>query len=320
MVRSDREDNVGTEYRSHCSYHVHLVDRADPPDPVLGIAWDAMPPADAAAALRHAIEGNELRIAYQPIMQLATRRVVGVEALVRWAHPERGLIMPDAFIPLAEATGLILPIGRWVRQESFRHIRECQRRFPPCAELRLSTNLSVQEFRRPDLIAHLTTSLEVSGFPPPRLTLEVTEHALRASDPEDTISTLYALKWLGLQLAFVVAGMEYASPQVLRHFPVDQVKMHRSVVAGLGQGNEETALVGEIISSALDSGVTVIAEGVETAAHVAHLQQLGCEEGQGYFFAPPLELHELEAFLQKQITTTTVVEQAEPDSVNQQDS
>jgi EAL domain-containing protein (putative c-di-GMP-specific phosphodiesterase class I) len=296
------------------------VDRTDPPDRVLGIAWDAMPPTDAAAALRHAIEGHELRIAYQPIMQLTTRRVVGVEALVRWAHPERGLIMPDAFIPLAEETGLILPIGRWVRRESFRHVRECQRRFPPCADLRLSTNLSVQEFRRPDLIAHLTTSLEASGFPPPRLTLEVTEHAMRASDPEDTISTLYALKWLGLQLAFVVAGMEYASPQVLHRFPVDQVKMHRSVVAGLGQSSEATALVEEIVRSAIGSGVTVIAEGVETADHVAHLQQLGCEEGQGFFFAPPLELNELEVFLQNQIATAPVVERAEPDSINEQGS
>ncbi|MBA2276822.1 MAG: EAL domain-containing protein [Chloroflexia bacterium] len=262
-----------------------------------GIACDVTARTDAEAALRRSLERDELRVVYQPIMHLATGAVVGVEALVRWAHPERGLILAVEFLPLAEETGLILPIGRWVRGEACRQVRAWQERYHTEHQLRLSTNLSVGEFHQADLVAHLTTTLGESGFSPERLTLEITESAMMATDPEVSVSALFALKWLGVQLALDDFGKEYASLSAFKRFPVDQLKVDRSFVAGLGRIPEDTAIVRAVVDVARALGLTVVAEGVETAEHVAQLRELGCEEGQGYFFAPPLVPEELEAFL-----------------------
>ena len=289
-------------------------------DRAIGTAWEGIARTDAETSLRRTLGRGELRVVYQPIMRLATGAVVGIEALVSWAHPERGLILPGEFIPLAEATGLILPIGRWVRAEAVRQARTWQEFFPHRHQLRLSTNLSAQEFRQPDLVAHLTTTLEESGFSPEYLTLEMTERAVIEADPEVSVSTLYALKWLGMQLAFDDVGAEYASLSALKRFPVDQVKVDRSFVAGLGRIPEDTAIVRAMISVAKAFGLTVVAEGVESADHVAQLRELGCEEGQGHYFSPPLGPAEVDAFFRAQAATTNVVERADPDLLTEQGS
>ncbi len=248
-------------------------------------------------ALRRALERDELRVAYQPIVQLTTGAVVGVEALVRWQHPERGLVLPSEFIPLAEETGLILPIGRWVRQEACRQVSVWQERYPKEVRLQFSTNLSVREFRQPDLVAHLTDTLQQSGLPPESLTLEITESTAIAVDPDVTVNTLSALKWLGVRLALDDFGTGYASLTALKRFPIDELKVDLSFVAGLGRSADDTAIVRATVSVAQALEVAVTAEGVETSEQLAHLQDLGCHRGQGHHFSPALAAEEFDALL-----------------------
>jgi diguanylate cyclase (GGDEF)-like protein len=234
--------------------------------------------------LRHALERDELRVEYQPEVDLATGAVVGVEALLRWQHPRRGLLAPDEFIPLAEETGLILSVGEWVFREACRQARAWQAQAPEAPPLLLSVNLSAREFQCKELVEQVGVVLDETGLDPAGVRLEITESAMM-HDIETTIGALRALKQLGVQLAIDDFGTGYSSLSYLRRFPVDCVKIDRSFIAALGQDDGTAAIVSAITALARALGVDVTAEGIETAGQLAQLQALGCRRGQGYLFS-----------------------------------
>ena len=238
------------------------------------------------ADLRRAIERGEFRLVYQPKVELATGRIVGVEALARWLHPERGVVPPAAFIPLAEETGLILPLGQWVLAEACRQARAWQRAFPGAESLMMSVNLSIRQFQHPALVADVARVLAETGLEPGRLVLEITESVV-TDDALATIATLRRLKELGVQLAIDDFGTGYSSLSYLKSFPVDILKIDKSFI----NGSEEAgglAILSAVIGLARALGLTVVAEGVEKAEQLAQLRALEAELGQGYYFSKPL--------------------------------
>jgi diguanylate cyclase (GGDEF)-like protein/PAS domain S-box-containing protein len=257
---------------------------------------DAVNRLELQADLRTALERNEFQLLYQPIVSLADGRMTGVEALVRWHHPTRGVVSPTEFIPIAEETGLIVPIGHWVLEDACRRARAWQLRFAAGYAPTMSVNLSARQFHRPELFDDIGQILRTTGLDPRLLTVEITESALMR-DAESTFTTLEALKELGVQLAIDDFGTGYSSLSYLRRFPVDMLKIDRSFVDGLGQDPQDTAIVQSIIALAKTLGLRVTGEGIETAAQRTHLQEMGCDLGQGYLFARPLPPEELELLL-----------------------
>ncbi len=244
--------------------------------------------------LRRAIEGGQLRVYYQPKVEMGSGRVVGMEALVRWEHPERGLILPAEFVPLAEETALILPLGRWVLEEACRQGRAWQE-LCECP-LTMSVNLSAKQFQQPNLVAEISDVLEATGLKPRHLVLEITESVLmeRASA---NISMLQGLKSLGVGLAIDDFGTGYSSLDYLKRFPVDVLKIDRSFVNELGQSTVDTAIVQTVIDLAGALHLEPVAEGVETAAQASHLRDMGCRIYQGHYFAKPLPSADAAALL-----------------------
>ncbi len=237
------------------------------------------------AELRRALVRNGLRLVYQPVVELATGRIEGVEVLVRWQHPERGLILPDAFVPLAEETGLIGALGAWVLETACRQGRAWQERFPVPPVL--SVNLSGRQFQQPDLVESIDRILRETGLNPNLLRLELTESAVMA-DISDAAATLRQLKGLGVWLALDDFGTGYSSLGSLRRFPIDLLKIDQTFVAGLGRDDGDAAIVQAVVALASALGLGVVAEGVETSGQLGRLRKLGCDLGQGYLFAPPL--------------------------------
>ena len=235
--------------------------------------------------LRQALARDELRVAYQPIVEVGTGRIEGVEALVRWRHPERGILLPGAFVSLAEETGLIGPIGAWVLEMACRQGRAWHDHFP--APPVVGVNLSARQIQQPDLVESVERILRETGLEPSLLRLELTESAVMA-DPEGAAATLRRLKGLGVQLALDDFGTGYSSLGSLRRFPIDLLKIDRSFVAGLGQDEADEAIVQAVVEMAPALGLRVVAEGVETPRQLEWLRNLGCELGQGYHFARPL--------------------------------
>jgi diguanylate cyclase (GGDEF)-like protein len=233
--------------------------------------------------LRRAIEHGELRLYYQPMVLLSTGKVIGMEALVRWEHPERGLIRPREFIPLAEETGLIVPLGRWVLRETCRRACEWGEQYPTASPLLASVNLSVVQFREPDLVGELQGILRETGLEPSRLQLEITESAV-VDDTERATALLWELKGLGVRLAIDDFGTGYSSLASLRQFPVDDLKIDKKFVDGLGQNESDAAIVRLVIDLAHALGMQAIAEGVETPEQLARLRDMGCDQAQGYYF------------------------------------
>lgn len=256
---------------------------------------------DLEADLRQAIEREELVIHYQPKVQLATGRIIGTEALLRWEHPERGLVSPDNFIPVAEETQLIRPIGRWVLREACRQAREWQEGRSSGPPLLMSVNLSLEQLQHPRLIDEVAQTLEETGVNPGALVLEITE-SMVMKDAESSIATLRRLKALGVRLALDDFGTGYSSLAYLKRFPIDMIKIDRSFVGGLGQDPEDTAIVRAIIGLAGALDLEVVAEGVETAEQMSRSQDLGCELGQGYYFAKPLPSVEVGELLRQDPT------------------
>ena len=249
--------------------------------------------------LRRAIEREEFRVYYQPIVDLRTGRIAGVEALLRWQHPDRGLVPPLEFIPLAEETGLIVPIGQLVLEEACRQVCKWRDLYPgkPGEEpLTVSVNLSVRQFGHPGLIEDIARVLRETGLDPRHLKLEITE-SIGAEDSGDAVATLNRLREMGIGLALDDFGTGYSALSYLKRFPITNLKLDRSFVAGLGQDAEDTAIVHAVIAFAKALGLSVTAEGIETVEQLADLQSLSCEQGQGYYFSKPLPSEAMDALL-----------------------
>ncbi|UOY00168.1 putative bifunctional diguanylate cyclase/phosphodiesterase [Blastococcus sp. PRF04-17] len=236
--------------------------------------------------LSGALDAEQLELHYQPIVDVSTQHIVGFEALLRWRHPERGLISPLEFIPLAEETGLIVPIGRWVLQEATRQAAAWQNR-SPLGRLRMSVNVSVRQFQHPDLVGDVAEALQTSGLDASLLTIEITE-SLFAQDTEETIRKIGLLKDLGVRLALDDFGTGYSSLSYLRRFPIDTLKIDKSFIDGVTTSSEGHAVVAAITQLGQTLHLEVVAEGLETADQVAALDALGCPLGQGYHFSKPL--------------------------------
>ncbi|SAL36276.1 response regulator receiver modulated diguanylate cyclase/phosphodiesterase [Caballeronia udeis] len=246
--------------------------------------------------LRGALERQELRVHYQPIVQLESEACIEVEALVRWQHPTRGLIAPLEFIPIAEETGLIIPLGLWVLEEACRHAAAWQLLYPSKPPLQVSVNLSPRQFEHADLLTDVQRALEQAGLSPTSLRLEVTEGVIMR-DTESSIRTLQKLKNLGIRLAIDDFGTGYSSLSYLKMLPLDVLKIDRSFVRGIGQNAEDDAIVQAIISLAKSLGLAVTAEGIESTQQAELLRKWSCEKGQGFLFARPLEATKISALL-----------------------
>ncbi|HEX7298423.1 MAG TPA: amino acid permease [Solirubrobacteraceae bacterium] len=242
--------------------------------------------------LAHAIEYEELRLAYQPIVAMDTGETVGVEALVRWQHPERGVVAPMDFIPIAEDTGLIVPIGEWVLTEAWRQAAEWRRARPDAPPLWMSVNLSARQIAHPNLVTVVADVLRETGMDPGQLRLELTESSLM-EDPEAALATMNALTDLGVKLVLDDFGTGYSSLAYVQRFPIAVLKVDRSFVSNLGGDSPDGAIVAAVISMAHGLGVEVVAEGVETEGQAAALQALGCEYAQGYLYGRPMPAEEL---------------------------
>jgi EAL domain-containing protein (putative c-di-GMP-specific phosphodiesterase class I) len=241
---------------------------------------------EAKADLQGALERGELRVAYQPIVDMESGSILGAEALMRWEHPERGPIPPSEFIPLAEESGLIIELGRWILETACRQTREWQR-LSGRADLTISVNLSGRQIADADLVGDVGRVLATTGLEPACLTLEITETTL-VRDVETTIAAFRALKALGVRLAIDDFGTGYSSLSYLRQFPIDVLKIDRSFVASLDEGNDSSALVRSILNLSATLRLDTVAEGIETQEQRHALESLGATRGQGYLFARPM--------------------------------
>jgi diguanylate cyclase (GGDEF)-like protein len=247
--------------------------------------------------LRRALERREFFLVYQPLVQVGSGKLHGFEALVRWQHPERGVVPPMEFIPVAEETGLIVPLGRWVLEEACRQVREWQCDFPEFRSLMLSVNLSGKQLNDPKLIQAVKDIMFDTGFDPSRLKLEITESVVMENAEASTV-LLKQLRALGLQLSIDDFGTGYSSLSYLHRFPVTTLKIDRSFVSRMGQGDENLEIVRTIVTLAKNLNMDVVAEGIETQEQRAQLHALGCQYGQGYLFAKPLEVTAVGAYIE----------------------
>jgi diguanylate cyclase (GGDEF)-like protein/PAS domain S-box-containing protein len=258
---------------------------------------DALERLELETELRRALGREEFRVYYQPEILLESGDIVGMEALVRWEHPEHGLLLPQEFLPIAEESNLIMPIGQWVLREACKQLRTWQEQYPNIAPLVMSVNLSTREFFQPSLIAEI---LRETGVDPRTLQLEITEGAVAYDNAQNANNTLWNLKTLGVQLAIDDFGMGYSSLSYLKRFPVDLLKIDRSFVRELGKDLKDTKIVAAIIHLAGALDLKVIAEGVETAEQVEQLRKMECDMVQGSYFSKPLPSGAVSDLLQQQ--------------------
>jgi diguanylate cyclase (GGDEF)-like protein len=235
--------------------------------------------------LRHAVEHSELRVHYQPRFALiGEKHMTGFEALVRWEHPERGLIAPGEFIPLAEETGIVIPIGEYVLHSALHELAGWQTTQP---DLTMSINLSPRQLEDTGLASMLAAALRAAGLEPPTLCVEIPESAL-AHNPEVAIRTLQALKGVGVRIAIDDYGTGTSSLESLKRMPIDMLKLHESFVSGLNGDPEAASIAGAVIELAHALGLSVVAEGVETDLQLGELRSLGCDAAQGFFLSQPV--------------------------------
>jgi len=237
--------------------------------------------------LRRAVESKAFTLHYQPVVDLPTQTIIGVEALLRWQHPTRGLVLPAEFIPVAEDTGLIVPIGRWVLREACRQVHLWQADSPEPLPVRIGVNISVKQLEDPGFVADVAQALRDSGLAAEALILEITESIL-AQNLIATGEVLKGMKQLGVRVAVDDFGVGYSSLNNLRRLPVDIVKIDKSFVASLAQP-EEMALTSAIVALSKALNLQTLAEGVEHAEEASELRALGCNAAQGYFFAKPID-------------------------------
>ena len=248
------------------------------------------------ADMRRAIDASEFRMLYQPIVELESGQLTGVEALIRWEHPTRGVLSPLSFIPIAEETGLIVPIGRWALREACRQGRQWQLEAPDGRIPGLSVNISGRQLLEPALVGDVADILAETGLDPSLLTLEITESVLM-TDTETTLVTLRELKTLGIRLAIDDFGTGYSSLSYLQRFPVDTLKIDKAFIDDVARGGSNSVLARTIVTLAELLKLSTVAEGVERQDQRAHLITLGCARAQGYLFAQPLCAGEIDALL-----------------------
>ncbi|SFF55752.1 PAS domain S-box-containing protein/diguanylate cyclase (GGDEF) domain-containing protein [Actinoplanes philippinensis] len=248
------------------------------------------------SALDHAVNEGHFLLHYQPIVDLSSGTAVGFEALVRWHHPKRGVITPDQFIEVAEESGLILPMGRWVLEEALRTVAEWRRILPPGQAPYMSVNVSVRQFRESGFVEQVRTALANTGVPPEALMLEITE-TLLVKDDERIWTDLGVLREMGIRIAIDDFGTGYSSLGYLRSRPIDIIKIDKTFIDDMVLGQQPMALVSGIVSLAQSLGLAVVAEGIEDTAHRDVLIRLGCPLGQGFLFSSPLGPTEVLAWL-----------------------
>jgi diguanylate cyclase (GGDEF)-like protein/PAS domain S-box-containing protein len=246
--------------------------------------------------LQHGLELGELRLFYQPLVSLNTGEMVGAEALIRWQHPERGLLTPDAFLPVAEESGLIVQVGAWAVGEACRRLRDWDRRNGGASNFSLAVNLSARELTHPDVVPTVLGAVRRSALDPHRLTIEVTESTAMA-DRDSGFRALRELHDAGMRIAIDDFGTGYSSLDHLREMPADVLKIDRSFVAGMSANSPDSALVAAAVAMGRALDMEVVAEGIETSEQVADLRELGCPLGQGYLFARPLPPEEIDSLL-----------------------
>ena len=246
--------------------------------------------------LRRAVERREFVLHYQPIVDLVTGQAVAFEALVRWEHPERGLVAPAEFIPLAEETGLIIPLGEWVLREACQQMKRWIDLCPSCELRRMAVNLSARQFLQPGLADTVVDALRQAGLQPSHLQLEITENVMM-SDAETTQALLQSLRQQGIRFALDDFGTGYSSLSYLKRFPLDTLKIDRSFVDGLGRDPQSLAIVRAVIALGSALGLQITGEGVETTEQGDWLRELGCQTGQGYLFARPMAPDAIAAYL-----------------------
>jgi len=318
--------NDGQEYGLSCSIGISCYPQdGDDPDALLRCADTAMYKAKASGrstfhvytpelnqviserlelenSLRHALERDEFRVYYQPRIEVASSRIIGAEALIRWDCPGKGIIPPDSFISIAEETGLIIPIGQWILQEACRQNSAWQQAgLPPIS---VSVNLSPIQFRHAGLVQSVAAALQQANLDPACLELELTESFVM-HDAERINIAMQSLKALGVDIAVDDFGTGYSSLSYLKRFPVDRLKVDKSFVRDIDSDPDDAAIVRAIITLGHALGLKVVAEGVETRAHLEFLQQHGCDELQGYYFSRPVPAAEMEALLRDTAASTS---------------
>ncbi len=246
--------------------------------------------------LRQALQNEQLVLYYQPLIDLRGERIQGAEALLRWRHPELGLLSPGEFVPLAEMLGLILPIGQWVLNAGCEQVREWHAMGYP--DFRVAVNVSARQFQQPDFVAGVSRALQESRISPGSLDLEITESSAM-QDPEGSIARLQDLKKRNVQISLDDFGTGFASLNYLRRFPIDRIKLDGSFVRELPRDSDHCAIARAVIAMAHALRLRIVAEGVETAEQLAFLRDEGCDEAQGYLFSRPLPSAEFRALLER---------------------
>lgn len=262
------------------SMHIHAVER-------LQLDTD----------LRKAVERKEFVVYYQPILSIKTNSIIGFEALARWKHPERGIINPADFIPIAEETGLIVSIDRLVLREACKQMHEWQAQFPENSLTFISVNLSNKQLSQPDIVEYVSKILKETGIDPGSLKLEITENVI-IENPEFTSATLSQLKALGVLIYIDDFGTGYSSLSYLHRFPIDGLKIDRSFIRRMGDKGENQEIIKTIMLLAKDLNITAIAEGIETANQLAQIKSLQCKYWQGYHFSKPVESEQAKALIE----------------------
>lgn len=237
--------------------------------------------------LRRAIERSEFVLNYQPIVSLDSEDIVGFESLIRWDHPTRGRVAPDKFISVAEETGLILPIGKWVIRESCRQMREWQEQFAAARSMIINVNLSARQLEQSDLVEQISGILEETGLSPNSLKLEITESVIM-SNAEESVETVRALRRMGVRVSIDDFGTGYSSLSYLHRFPINTLKIDRSFVSRIGNADEHAEIIRTIITLAFNLGIDVVAEGVENIEQLTFLRRMNCNFGQGFYYSRPV--------------------------------
>jgi diguanylate cyclase len=254
-------------------------------------------------SLRHALDRGEFVLHYQPKLDLATETLTGAEALIRWRQPERGIVFPLDFIPIAEQCGYIVPIGRWVLREACRQRRNWLDAH--LAAIPIAINISAVELRSNNFVEHVRAILQETELEPQYIEFELTETAFM-QDSQSTIAVLRALKDMGIQLTLDDFGTGYSSLSYLKRFPINALKIDKSFVRGVCTDSDDSKLVSAVINLGRSFHLQVIAEGVETREQFIALQALNCGEGQGYFFQKPVAADEFSKLLRADLSTTVV--------------